>query len=382
MSELINARDNRATIRWKLLTSASALALTAYVSCGSVARAEDTDRPTIWIELGGQMESVTGEGAPFAPTFLSVYTDLSVLHSPTPQQVQKPPVSFGEDGKISIQPEGSDWVFSAAARIGRSSNDKHVDHQTDKKRYEYHTQIQGPHGLLTFANFAETQAHHQETHTILDFSVGKDVGLGLFGKEASSTLSLGVRFAQFASKVAADIRARPDFHLKYIPYGTSSKIGLPSFHAYHATGHASRSFHGIGPSLSWNGSAPFVGNQHDGELTFDWGANASLLFGRQRADVRHQETAYHRTYLGLLDGNFYPVYYENPSRGHDNIRSVTVPNVGGSVALSWRVQDFKFNLGYRYDTFLKAMDTEIDARKTSNLTFSGPYASISVGLGN
>ena len=67
MSELINARDNRATIRWKLLTSASALALTAYVSCGSVARAEDTDRPTIWIELGGQMESVTGEGARLLP---------------------------------------------------------------------------------------------------------------------------------------------------------------------------------------------------------------------------------------------------------------------------------------------------------------------------
>ena len=32
MSELIQKNDNRATIRWKLLTGASALALTAYVS--------------------------------------------------------------------------------------------------------------------------------------------------------------------------------------------------------------------------------------------------------------------------------------------------------------------------------------------------------------
>ena len=41
MSELIKNNDNRATIRWKLLTGASALALTAYVSSAAVAKAED-----------------------------------------------------------------------------------------------------------------------------------------------------------------------------------------------------------------------------------------------------------------------------------------------------------------------------------------------------
>ncbi len=60
MSELIQKNDNRATIRWKLLTGASALALTAYVSSTGVASAEDSDRPLIWIELGGQMEQVSG----------------------------------------------------------------------------------------------------------------------------------------------------------------------------------------------------------------------------------------------------------------------------------------------------------------------------------
>ena len=54
MSELIQKNDNRATIRWKLLTGASALALTAYVSSAGMAKAEDTDRPPIWIELGGR----------------------------------------------------------------------------------------------------------------------------------------------------------------------------------------------------------------------------------------------------------------------------------------------------------------------------------------
>ena len=41
MSELIQKHDNRATIRWKLLTGASALALTAYVSSTAMAGAED-----------------------------------------------------------------------------------------------------------------------------------------------------------------------------------------------------------------------------------------------------------------------------------------------------------------------------------------------------
>ncbi len=63
-------------------------------------------------------------------------------------------------------------------------------------------------------------------------------------------------------------------------------------------------------------------------------------------------------------------------------RSVTVPNVGGSLGLSVKYPNFKVSVGYRYDTFLNAMNTGIDAAKKSNLTFNGPYASISIGLGD
>ena len=37
----------------------------------SAAHAEDADRPLIWIELGGQMETVSGQGEIFAPAFLA-----------------------------------------------------------------------------------------------------------------------------------------------------------------------------------------------------------------------------------------------------------------------------------------------------------------------
>ena len=58
------------------------------------------------------------------------------------------------------------------------------------------------------------------------------------------------------------------------------------------------------------------------------------------------------------------------------------PMSAALLGLSWRVQDFKVSMGYRADFFFGAMDTGIDAAKKSNTTFNGPYASISVGLGN
>jgi hypothetical protein len=66
---------------------------------------------------------------------------------------------------------------------------------------------------------------------------------------------------------------------------------------------------------------------------------------------------------------------------HTRSRNVVVPNIGGSVGLSWRVEDFKVNLGYRADFFFNAMDGGIDATKNEDRAFFGPYASVSIGLG-
>jgi len=41
----------------------------------------------------------------------------------------------------------------------------------------------------------------------------------------------------------------------------------------------------------------------------------------------------------------------------------------------------KVSLGYRADFFFGAADTGIDARKTSDLSFHGPFAKLSIGLG-
>jgi hypothetical protein len=381
MSELIQKHDNRATIRWKLLTSASALAL--MVSSIGIAHAEDADHPLLWIELGGQAENVSGQVAPYAPDFLSVYSTSSILQDKvTPTEAQRPPLfSFGENASITFQPEGSDWVFSGAVRIGRSSNNRHVAHQTSKVHYRTYDSGHPESGALIYTqeNFADTHVHNNESHAVLDFMAGKDVGLGMFGLNSSSVLSGGVRIAQFTSNSSVDMRARPDLHFKYFPSAAATlHAQFPYFHTYHAQETAARRFHGIGPAVSWTGSAPFAGNPQDGEITFDWSGNAALLFGRQRTKVEHQET-----------GNDFPIFdrypqlvYQNPPAGHVTNRAVTIPNLGGSVGLSWRVQDFKVSLGYRADFLFGAMDTGIDVIKKSNASFNGPYASISIGLGD
>ena len=58
MSELMNARSDSRDFRWQLLTTVSALALltSVYGSNRSEAADQDADRPTVWIELGGQLE--------------------------------------------------------------------------------------------------------------------------------------------------------------------------------------------------------------------------------------------------------------------------------------------------------------------------------------
>ena len=376
MSELISTPSNGQDLRWRLLTTVSTLALLAavYGSSESKAADQDIDRPTLWIELGGQLDHVTGQGEPFTPAFLAANPSSSVLRPTTPLQAQNPPpFSFSEEGKITLQPQGFDWAFSVAVNYGRSSNFKQVDHQTNRVFTKY------PGYKTDLENFADTKVHRQESRTVLDFSAGKDVGLGLFGREGTSVLSFGVRFAQFASKSTFDVRARPDLRLQYkypASYGTIHFLPHHYFHTYHATGAASRSFRGMGPSISWNGSAPFAGDLQGGEITLDWGANAALLFGGQRTRVQHQESAHYDH-----DSLRYTTLYQHPVDGHSNAQSVTVPNVGGLAGVSYRLGSFKISLGYRADFFFGAVDGGIDTRKSETLGFYGPFATIGVGLG-
>lgn len=392
MSELIKARCNDTNIRWRLLATASAIALMgAAFTAGHAKASDDADRPTVWIELGGQLSRLDEGQQTFAPIFPDSPARPSIF-SPSQPFERLPSYGFDETGKLSFQPKSSDWVFSASVLYGRASSNRHEHQQTNPKTwfvyYNYYGRVTKVESPPLAGRFADTTVHNGETHLVLDFQAGKDVGLGIFGGDSgSSVLNLGVRFAQFTSRSNIALKSDPDFHFvyKYNPallnFGfTSSKRAIGQvYHSNTASLLSERSFHGIGPSLSWNGSATLVGNSQSGSVSFDGGLNVSVLFGRQRARVHHQVTGqFHGTSYtpGLRVVAYHPVPIDI-NRDH----TIAVPNIGGFAGATWRIENFKMSAGYRADFFIGAMDNGIDAHKSQNVGFYGPFATVSIGLG-
>jgi hypothetical protein len=407
MSELIQKNDNRATIRWKLLTGVSALALIA----SSPAMAGD-DHPLIWIELGADADAINGTGSSFTAPFLEQTPTPGPFTNGSPVELQKPPrFTFGGEGSITFQPEDSNWVFSAGIRYGRSSNRRDVHHQTQVSKTFYNPLYQlqkleaskypsyfhtptAPKTATKYAQqFAQTTVKHSEQHLVLDFQAGKDFGLGMFGHDGTSVLSAGVRVARFDANSEVSIRAKPSVEFYDVTFAIFH-IPATKWSTYYLHGQAERSFNGIGPSLSWSASAPLAGNVQDGQLSLDWGVNGAILFGRQKAKVSHQTTrkdlyAKYKTHVptsvypnrGYVSTHYF-VHYKNQPPSQNRSRNVTVPNLGANIGISYRIEDAKLSLGYRADYFFGAMDTGIDKAKKTTLGFNGLYASISVGIGD
>jgi hypothetical protein len=383
MSELINTHSDRKVFRETLLTTACGLALLTYVGVSSQAKAENAERPTVWIELGGQLERMGNSEEIFDPPFVSKFDHLNF--QPVLSQLRPPRYSNGAEGKLSLMPRDLDWVLSAAVRYGRSNGKKELRQQLPK--FEPFT-IQGigfgsvytVEQRIPYHENSYTQ--HEERHLVLDFKAGKDVGLGLFGAHGTSVMSLGVRFAQFTAGRGATLNGQPTYTIR----GDSKKYGFyRSRHHYTGSVTAENSFHGIGPSLSWDASAPLLNRGDDGQINVDWGLNAAILFGRQKTKGEDHATGTHYTnytkflpFPPLATHSFTIVYQHRASFSRS--RRVTVPNVGGFAGVSFRYSDVKLSMGYRADVYFGAMDGGIETRRSENRSFYGPFASFSIGF--
>ena len=169
MSKLVNARGNWKKVRWQLLTTVSAAALVTSVCCmGEALAADDSgDRPVLWIELGGQLSRWIAD------------RNYSILHfspgalrySNLPNNSTPPLYGFDEDGKLSFQPENTDWIFSASIRYGRSASNRNFHQQTYPGTYFKYTANGGIGGQNkpAAAKFADTSARTSEKHLLLNF---------------------------------------------------------------------------------------------------------------------------------------------------------------------------------------------------------------------
>jgi hypothetical protein len=385
MSELIIAHA-RANIRWQLLATASALAICGTICIGIPAYAEDADHPTVWIELGGQLEKIqTGENA-FTPPFLEIQPRPAFETVPSAVTQRPPRYAFGGEAKAILTPEGSDWSFLAAIRVGRTNGTKEQHQQSTVVRPSGVNFIGQPLTVQLTA-FGHTQATHTESHAIADFMAGKDVGLGILGGKGDVAFNFGVRFAQFTSRSQTTIREIPSEYEHRVPIPNPF---FPNFHAYASYKHhhsyyaeedAARSFAGIGPAISLSGSSPLIGKTDTVELAIDWGANAALLFGRQKARGDFKIAGYYMSNHYLSSSFPKSAYGTGSAAPISRRRSIIVPNVGGFAGLTFRRHDAKVSFGYRADFFFGAVDEGIATRRTSTVGFYGPFATISIGFG-
>jgi iron complex outermembrane receptor protein len=388
----------------------------------------DTDKgkPPLWIELGGSFSNLSDATQAFDPAFVSAYAP-NGLKSPLPTE-DAPHYGFDQDIKVSFEPDGSDWIISASIRYGRTG--------TATRQHQQFPNARVPVNDATFCKpfppafaylcyyslypthhvkFADASAKQSESHSIMDFEAGKDVGLGMFGLDGSSVVSGGVRIAQFGSRSNVNLRGEPDVRYPVAPITSYAekydfKHSHIRFHDYAAAEARKESFQGIGPKLDWSASTPVGGGEQTGELTFDWGLNAAVLFGRQKASG-HSKTTVQSFYLnrfagdglGHGKGSFVRGFFFNtaeatcaayaelnecpPTRQHTNpashhrSRLVAVPNLGGFAGISFKYQNAKVSFGYRADEFFGAMDGGIDTHESYNRGFFGPFANISIGLG-
>lgn len=388
MSELATTLNGK-YFRWRLLATSSSLALL----CNIVAAEASDARPTVWIELGGQLERVDGGQAGYAPPFVSAIESADTICSLTretcgesagfssPTALQKAPrYSNGGEAKFTFEPTETDWQISVALRYGRSNNSRRVHQETNKSVYSAFLAYiyPGPipnYFLPSTHKFFDLSVQNRESHSLLDFQVGRDVGVGIFGRHGTSVVSLGVRFAQFSSRSDVAMKADPDL---YYP-GGRFKYSRHR-HTYQASAHIEHSFWAVGPSISWNASAPFAGDPTDKSVSLDWGANAAILFGRQKVSGSGHTTT---TYLHMPAFNIFPdqsvtTFHTSPIA---RSRSVVIPNVGGFAGVSLNFPNAKVGVGYRADFFFGAVDGGVDARKAFDRDFYGPFATIRIGLG-
>ena len=108
--------------------------------------------------------------------------------------------------------------------------------------------------------------------------------------------------------------------LHAVPTYVSTVLGNPGkytfryhhFHTNTAIIQSRRNTHAVGPAVSWDASLPFAGNSESMSMAFDWGINAAVLFGRQRAQIHHQTAGYY--FKGLVAANpKYHTTYVNPA---------------------------------------------------------------------
>jgi hypothetical protein len=286
--------------------------------------------------------------APFAfadtPTIDHIYLDVSGQYTMTGGHTNWAPpdiltlsgepkigVKSGFDGRGDLALQSGNWYLTLSADFARTGGSKA---SINENRYASR--------LYTSTQFhRDGVAKHTESHTVVDFTLGKDVGLGMFGLDGSSIISLGVRYAHFVARTRA--------HMHYFTYGVyhTASGSIPRFDYSSAFDRQiDRQFVGWGPVITWKGKAPVAP-----DFGFSWGLTAAAVAGGRSFEVDGLKIRH---------------------------REVISPQVGGYVGLDWRMPDSPLDLmlGYRGDAYFNIIDEGFTVGKYGDRISHGPFVQI------
>ena len=333
------------------------------------------------IEIGGEVQRQDAPYADLTPVSAASFT--GTLNT-TAAENRNLDWGDGREVRLTYAPAGNTWRVSAGYRTGKTNGtDQTLNFvlaaegcggSTAQCVQAAQMGYTGEPFFFKAYNYSDVTVTNHEEHTIADFDVGRDVGMGL---GLASSVSAGLRYAQLRSTThmqmfgAADWYLPEQFVLFKYAHNTHYKADLTT----------SRDFKGAGPTLSWDAAKRLWGPDTS-HLDLEWSLTGGVLFGKQKAAFKGNETSAY--FSGKYSGR--QVLQSGPTVDITNnpagrSKSVTAPLLDLSAGLAYETGRFKVDAGYRWERYFNVLDAGYAERKDVDRTIDGPYFKIAVGFG-
>jgi outer membrane receptor protein involved in Fe transport len=339
------------------------------------------------LELGGQVQRHDAPYRKLEPSFASVFP---ASIDPMDSQNRELDWGDGREVKLSYRP-AVNWSVSLGARFGETNSSEWVvkSDETEEATCNLIDRAQCVGENLHHAPlFSDADVYNHEDHTLIDFEVFRDLGIGE-ERGLSSRVGVGVRYAKLGSSTEAAIVGTPDWDLA--PFGWTIPTGcqfycisfpITSQHTtYEARLTGERDFDGAGPTLSWEASQALLGDTNVGRLNVEVGVTGGVLFGDQNTRIAGDELARDFDYRALAGNFLEPVDERAAEIDINRSTSVKVPVADVSLGLSYTIDRMKIGAGYRWERYFNAIDGGYDEHEDADRTIDGPYFKLTVGFG-
>ncbi len=312
----------RTTSKGQLFWRVSALAL---MSTAGASGAKAAEAGHTWtLELDGTYE-FDHEAA----------TQSFIPSDAIPDAYLKPKHGYDVGGRLTYQPDGSPMSYGLAVHFGRTSEVRHSATVAYYSKYLENQSVQ---------NRATT------SHAVVDFEVGKDIGLGLFSHDGVATIGGGLRYGHFSSTTRG-------------VFSTTAKYSN-SFNTFTQDGtfKLTRTTDAVGPRLFFRTTQPLPGELGRSGLSLGIGADGSVLFGRQRTNNNVESTGAYTTQ--------FPAIHRSRNR--------TMGTLGAFAQINWHTtgSPLTLSVGYKVDDYINALDGGFQTSHGIDILQHGPFASM------